>query len=138
MTRIRYNASILNWMQTFEKITSVGVKDCIVEQDTLYFVVGEGMIGQAIGYNSENLRRLKEILKRKIKIVEFNPDVVRFLRSLIYPLKVRDITLEQGVIRISGGDRTTKALLIGKNSQNLKTYTKIVQRFFKINRIEVV
>lgn len=125
-------------MQTFEKITRVRLRDCIEEGDTLYFIVEGGMIGQAIGYNSENLRRLKDILKRKIKIVEFSADVVNFLRSLTYPLKLRDISVEGDVIRVSVPDRTTKALLIGKNRQNLGAYTRIVQRFFKIQRIEVV
>ncbi len=74
----------------------------------------------------------------KIKIIEFRPNLVNFLRSLTYPLKLRDISVDGNVIRISVPDRTTKALLIGKNSQNLRTYTRIVQRFFKIERIEVV
>ena len=77
-------------------------------------------------------------IKRKIKIVEFSSDVLQFIRNMIYPLKTKDIKNEEGIIKITGNDTKTKALLIGRESKNLKNLRNVVKRYFEINDIMVI
>lgn len=139
MTRIKYDASLMKTMSLFETVTMTKLKDCFVDNNSLLiFVVDPTMISKAIGRNGQNVKRLERMLNRKIKIVEFNPSLTQFVRNLVYPLNVKDVEEEEGVVKITGPDTRTKGLLIGKNSQNIKNYTQIVKRYFDIKDMKVV
>jgi len=139
MTRIKYDASLMKTMSVFETVTMTTLKDCFVDNNgLLIFVVNPTMISKAIGRNGQNVKKLERMLNRKIKIVEFNPSLTQFVRNLVYPLNVKDVEEEEGVVKIIGPDTRTKGLLIGKNSQNIKNYTQIVKRYFDIKDMKVV
>ena len=139
MARIKYNTSLIKTMALFESLTGTKLKDCIIDRkDVILFVVEQHQIGKAIGKGSEKLRRLKTLLKRKIKIVEFDPEITQFVRNIIYPLQVKDIRLDERTVIIEGTDRQNRALLIGKSRQNLRQYEDIVKRYFQITEIKVV
>ena len=139
MTRIKYDASLMKTMSVFEGVTRAGLKDCFVDNNgLLVFVVNLTQISKAIGKNAQNVKRLEKMLNRKIKIVEFNPSLIQFVRNLVYPLNVKDVKEEEGVVTITGHDTRTKGLLIGKNSQNIKNYNQIVKRYFDIKDMKVV
>lgn len=127
----------MKFMSIFDTITQTKLKDCI-EYGYLVFIVQENQIAKAIGKNGNNVRQLQNILKKKVKIVEFNPDPVIFTRNLITPLKAKDIKIDGNVIIIEGNDTKTKGLLIGRNAKNLREYEAIVKRYFPIEEIKVV
>lgn len=137
MTRIRYDITIMKYISLFESMTGTKLKDCIVD-DKLIFVVQEGQIGRAIGKAGINVKRLNELLKKEIKIVEFSGNVIQFVANMIYPIRVQDIKEENGVISIIGGDTKTKGMLIGRESKNLHFLTDVVKRYFKIEQIRIV
>ncbi len=137
MNKIKYSQDLMKFMSIFETITHAKLKDCI-EDDFLIFVVQENQIAKSIGKNGNNVKQLQNILKKKIKIVEFNTDVVIFVKNLITPLKAKDIKIDEDVIIIQGEDTKTKGLLIGRNAKNLREYESIVKRYFPIKEIKVV
>ncbi len=139
MTRIKYDASLMKTMSVFEAITKTKLKDSFVDNNgLLIFIVDSTQISKAIGKKGQNVKKLERLLNRKIKIVEFNPLLTRFVRNLVYPLNVKDVVEEAGVVTIIGPDTRIKGLLIGKNSQNIKNYTQIVKRYFNIQDMKVV
>ena len=137
MNKIKYSQDLMKFMSIFETITQTKLKDCI-QDDYLIFIVQENQIAKAIGRNGNNVRQLQNILKKKIKIVEFNPDLLIFTKNLISPLKAKDIKIDENVIIIQGIDTKTKGLLIGRNAKNLREYESIVKRYFPIKEIKVV
>jgi len=137
MTKIKYDSTLMKYISLFETLTRTQVKDCIINSQVI-FIVHENQIAKAIGRNGSNVRRLEHILNRKIKIVEFNPNVLKFISNYIYPLEVKDIKEENGFITIIGQDTKTKGLLIGRDSKNLNSLKSIVNRYFNIKDIKVV
>lgn len=126
-------------MSIFENVTRSKVKDSFIDDNNqMMFVVQEGEISKAIGKGGQNVKKLEKMLNRKIKIVEFNPNLVRFVRNLIHPIKAKDVVEEGGIVTITGFDTRTKGLLIGKGAQNLRNYTQIVKRYFDIEEIKVI
>ncbi len=139
MTKIKYDASLMKIISVFETMTGAKLKDCFENKNQqLVFIVEPGQIGMAIGKNAVNVRRLETMLKKRIKIIEFNDNVLDFIRNLIYPLRPVDISENNDGIAIAGGDMKTKGLLIGRNFQNLEETKSIVNRYFKIADIKVV
>lgn len=135
--KIVYTKDLLDIMSFFSALTGSQLKDCFEVEEMIYFVVEPGQIGKAIGKGAANVKKLQEKLNKKIRLVEFNPDLIKFVTNLTYPFKVDAITEENGLIKIKSQDYQTKALLIGRNAKNLKTMTNVVKRYFTINEIKV-
>lgn len=128
----------MKFISLFESLTRAKVKDCISGETQLIFIVDENEIGKAIGKNGINVKKISNIVKKPIKIAEFSPDVVQFIKNFIYPVQVKDIVNENGVITITGIDTKTKGMLIGRESKNLNNLKDIVRRYFSIEDIKVV
>jgi len=137
MSKIKYDINLMKFMQLFENLTRAKLKDCI-SNEHLIFIVQENEIGRAIGKGGSNVRRIEDLLKRKIKIVEFHPDVRQFIRNFVLPLQVKDVNLENNLITITGFDTKTKGLLIGRERKNLENLKSVVRRYFKVEDIHVI
>ena len=121
----------------FESITGAKVKDCIADEK-LIFIIEENEMGKAIGKNGINIKRMENMLKKKIKLVEFSSDVLQFVKNMIYPVEISDINQEDGILTIHGKDTSSKAMLIGRERQNINHLNGIVKRYFDVKEIEVV
>ena len=136
MSKIKYSSDIMQYISLFESLTGAKVKDCIVN-DSIFFIVHKNEMGRAIGKQGSNIKRVENTLKKKIKLVEFNNDVSQFIQNLIYPLKVKEIKEEDGIVTIYVDDRKTKGLLIGRDRHNINSTSEIVKRYFKVEEIKV-
>ncbi|MFH2027965.1 MAG: NusA-like transcription termination signal-binding factor [Nanoarchaeota archaeon] len=137
MNRIKYDLNLMKFISLFESLTNAKVKDCI-DSEQLIFVVEENEIGKAIGKHGVNVKKMIGILKRPIKIVEFSSDLLQFIKNFIYPLQLKNIGDEAGLVTISGVDTKTNGLLIGRDRKNLEILKSIVKRYFPIEDIKVV
>lgn len=137
MTKIKYDVNIMKYMSLFETLTQSKLKDCIVN-DKVIFIVEANQIGKAIGKKGINVKKIENILNKKIKIAEFNSNLVQFIKNFIYPLKVKDIKEENKVVTIIGSDTKTRGLLIGRDAKNLNNLKSIVKRYFEVEDIKVV
>ena len=138
MTKIKFDINIIKFMNLFESLTHAKVKDCIVEEERIIFIVEENNISKAVGRQGVNVRRLENSLKKKIKIVEHHPELLKFVQNVIYPLKVREIKEEEGVVVITAPDTTTRGYLIGRGAANLRGFESIVKRYFDIKEMKVL
>ena len=121
----------------FESMTGAKVKDCILNEKIL-FIIEENEMGKAIGKNGVNIKRMENMLKKKIKLVEFSNDVLQFVKNMIYPIEVLDIMQEDHIIKIHGKDTGTKAMLIGRERQNINHLTELIKRYFDVEEIKVI
>lgn len=137
MSKIVYDMALLQCMNLFEKITHAKLKDCFVEQDTLYFVVQPSELGKALGKGAMNVKKIQDALNRKIKIVEFNSDVLVFVRNMLYPLRVQNVEQQHDVLIITPSDGRTRGYIIGPQGTSLRLLEKNVQRFFPLREIKV-
>jgi len=137
VARIKYNEEIIKYISVFESLTASKVRDCVIGEK-VWFIVEENEIGKAIGRKASNIRRLENMLKRPIRVVEYSPDIKTFIRNLIYPLRADAIEVDGDICTITGPDTKTKGLLIGRDRKNLNFVTGIVKRHFPIDSIKVV
>ena len=133
----------------FESMTGAKVKDCISNADmrgsrrdslanSLIFIMEENEMGKAIGRNGVNIKRIENKLRKKIKLVEFSSDVLQFVRNMVYPIEISGIKQENNNLVISAKDTQTRAMLIGRERQNINHLIGIVRRYFDINEIKVM
>ena len=124
-------------MSLFESITRSKLKDCFEQDTSLVFVVKEGEVGKAVGKKAANVKKLELKLNKKIKIIEYSPNLLDFVKNVIHPFKLQDVIDEEGTVTMTAIDSNTRGMLIGRNAQNLRQYETIVKRFFDIKELKV-
>jgi transcription termination/antitermination protein NusA len=137
-TKTVYDIEMLQLIGLFEKITHAQVKDVFYFKEILTFVIFEGDMPKALGRDNSNLQKVEALLKRRIKIVEYSSNMIKFITNLLYPYRVKSITQDGKTIIISDQDTKTKGLIIGAKAQNLRQYESIVKKYFDIDEIKVV
>lgn len=137
MEKIKYDLNLMRFISIFTTITRAKVKDCFLSEDIVVFIVGEDEIAKAIGKSGTTAKMVERAINRKIKIVEFNPKLEHFVRNIIYPLKVDEVVIEDGVVQLKAPDMKTRGMLIGRNAQNLKNTRNTLKRHFNITELKV-
>lgn len=115
-----------------ERITKAKVKDCFKDEEgTVYFVVGKGEFGKAVGKAGSSIKNVQQELGRKVKVIEYSDSVTEFIRNIIYPLTADEIVeAGSGLISIKEHQKKAKSLLIGRGGKNIKLINRAVKRFF--------
>lgn len=141
MAKIVYDVAIMKFMHLFELLTHARLKDCIINPSNpnqVIFVVQENEIAKAIGRGGVNVKKLENKIKKHVKIVEFSPDRLQFIKNLVAPLELTDIEIkDDGTIVLTAKDLKTRGLLIGRDASNLRSFEAIVQRYFPVKELRV-
>ncbi len=125
MGKIVFNQELMGVMKILSNLSRARVKDCFLEEDTYFIIVEQGDVGLIIGKGGMIIKKVKEALRKQVKVVEHNDDPVKMVRSLIHPIKVEDISLDGELVLVKGGDRKINGLIYGRDGKNLKLTNKI-------------
>jgi len=122
----------------FENLTNIRVKDCFVNNDTIYYVVEQGKIGLAIGKGGSSIRNIEKIVGKKIKVYEYSPDPIKFIKNLIPQAKdVKIIEKNDGTEAEIRVDKVDRGFVIGRNGEKIKVYKEILKRVHNISDLRV-
>lgn len=138
MTKIVLDKITLQTIALFEQMTGAHVRDCVPSDEQIVFVVHEGEMAKAIGRGGQHVRNLEYKLKKRVKIVEFNSDIIQFAKNVVAPLELKEAKLEDTTLFLAAKDLKTRGLLIGRGASNLRLFEAIVQRYFPIKEIRVI
>lgn len=115
----------------FEKICRVRPEYCFFYNSGIVFILERNKIARALGENGRNIKKLNEILGKKIKVV-FKPeslsDVKEFISIIIHPAGFKDVEVGEEIVINAG--RINKAGLIGRNKARLMELQEIVKEYF--------
>lgn len=137
MQRMRY-------INLFGKVCKVSTKHCFLYNNSIIFVVPKKKVSLAVGKNGENMRKLGDILRKKIKVVAELPEeeekkkeeMQRFVSAIVDPITFNKVEVKGGEIVITAG-RQSKAALIGRNRQREKELEGILKNFFAIGKLRI-
>lgn len=135
--KIVYDERLMKSMILFENLTNVKVKDICFLKNTMMFVIEKGSMFKALGKDGSKIKKLENLFKKKVKLIEMNDDIKKFTSNLIYPIKANNIEFKDGILTISLDDMRTKGLLIGRERKNLKELKELLSRYFKLENIMV-
>ncbi|MFT4326286.1 MAG: NusA-like transcription termination signal-binding factor [Candidatus Woesearchaeota archaeon] len=139
------DTNALMQMSLFEKITKAKVKDCFESNGKLTFVVSENQLQKAIGPKGANVKKLEQLFKKKLRIIQFDPDIAKFIENLCYPNKVRKVEFgsqmlwnkEKKAAIIIPENLQARGYIIGKDANNLRVMETICRRYFSLDEIRV-
>ena len=126
----KLNLQTIGLMNLFNNLTGVTARDCFFDEDKLVFIVNEGDLGKVIGKKGSNIQRIKNVMKKEIRIIKYSEDVIKFVRNLIYPIEVQKIYKEDSVVFIEPENNKIKGQIYGRDRKNLEKINEILKKYF--------
>ena len=130
------NMQDMRHLNLFEKITRVRTRFCFPYNEMVVFCVPKSKLAMSLGSQGSNLRRISEIIKKRIRILPMprGPiDARYFIQSLISPATFKDMDVTDKEIIITAGGVQNKATLLGRNKKRLEEMKSIVKNFFNLD-----
>ncbi len=135
--RIKLDMETIRYINLFESITGVMVRDCIINDDKnrVTFIVNEGQIGIAIGKNGSNVKKVQQALNKQIELLEFSRDPVKFISNIFRPVKVKEVEIKEEnnkkVAYIS-----LENYKVGMIRSKMKVVKNLIPKYFDIQEIK--
>jgi len=127
---ITIDSEAIRLITLFENLTGASVKDCIIEGDTVYFLMEEGMMGRAIGKNGRNVKRVERMIGKNIKLFEFSEDIKTFTKRVIpYAIQI-DVNKDCVEVKVN---KVYRPVVIGRDGRNVEILRKIFKRNFGVD-----
>lgn len=136
---MRLSTEEIRYLTLFENLTGASVKDCIVYEDKVIFVVKKGDMGLAIGKGGINVDRARELIGKRIEIIEHSDDPAEFIANIFKPIKVNVKVLDKGNAKTAQitVSPDLKGIVIGKGGKNINKAKELAKRHHNIEDIVV-
>jgi len=121
----------MRYLNLFEKVSRVRTRYCFNYNGSIVFCVPMPLVSKAIGERGKNIKKIQNILDRKIKVVPVPRDITDaefFIRAIVSPITFKNIEVKNGEIIVSAGKN--KAALIGRGKRRLFEMEKVTKGFF--------
>ena len=93
-----YDIGMINFRNIFENVTRCDIKDFIQKENSITVIVNKGDMGKVIGKQGVNIKNLEKKLNKRLKIIEFDPDINTFIKNMTNPIEVRNIEIENKIV----------------------------------------
>ncbi|MEI6058147.1 MAG: hypothetical protein WCP89_00060 [archaeon] len=130
---------LMRYINLFERVSGVSTKNCFVYNNVIVFAVPKAMVSRAVGKDGTNMKRLAEILRRRVKVVAVaheDADLQKFISDVVDPITFNKIEIRDGLVIISAG-RANKAALIGRDRTREKELSVVLKNLFKVRGLRV-
>ncbi len=136
---VKLSAESIRYLTLFENLTGASVKDCLVYDDKVVFVVKRGEMGIAIGKGGINVERARELIGKRIEIIEHSDDPAEFIANIFKPIKVNVRLMERGGAKIAqiSVSPDLKGIVIGKGGKNINKAKELAKRHHDIEDVIV-
>jgi len=131
----------IRYINLFGKITRVNAQHCFSYNNMLIFVVPKTSVKIAIGRENTNLRKISEILRKRIRIVaepkaKTPADIEEFVKIIVSPIEYTSFEVKDLTVTITAG-MEGKARLIGRQRIRQKELSEILGQYFGIKRLNI-
>ncbi len=133
------NMQFIRYANMFSRVTRIRTNHCFEYNNAIVFAVPRKLVSRAIGIDNKNLRRLNQVIGRKVKIVAIpngREDIENFVSVITYPIKFKAIEIKGDNAVINTGGQN-KAILIGRGRCRLNEMQNVLGQYFGIKRVVV-
>jgi len=132
---------LMRYINLFSKTTRVQTTKVFTYNNQIVFAVPKAKVSLAIGKGAVNVKRLNEILRKKIKVVTMpavddNDGIGKFVEETVAPIEFNKIEVKENSVVVTAG-RQSKAALIGRNRTREKELADVLKNFFHISKLRI-
>jgi N utilization substance protein A len=130
----------IQMINLLESITGAKATDAIITDNSVIFIVEKEDLGKAIGKKGNNVLRLRKVLDRDVEVIAYAPDLKEFLKSVFYPVEIKEITVSEGDKRVVTlqVDPKNKGLAIGRRGEKIDKARVLVKRYFNFDNLRIL
>lgn len=138
MSEIKLSTEELRYIAMFEQTTGAEIRDCIVDEDRIIYVVKEGNMGAAIGKNGEHINKVKDKVDKHVELIEYSEDPAELIKNAFGPVAVSSVNIvdkndkQYAYVQVSNN---SKGLAIGSNGKNIEKVKMIANRHHNIDGV---
>jgi N utilization substance protein A len=130
------------YIEELRILTKSTANDCVIDDrfDRVIYVIRPGDMGLAIGKKGDNIKRLQNVLGKRIEMVEYADTVEAFIENIFKPAEVVAVERapENGPINVFVRQRSDLGIAIGKAGCNIEKARTLCRRFFGLEVGEVL
>ena len=140
---IKLSTDQMRLISLFQNVTKTTARDCLDDekQDKIIFVVNEDKMGLAIGKGGSNIKSLQNILKRRVELIEYSDDPIKFLKNILNSKLINEVKLDtkqdgssQATVIVDQGN---KGLVVGREGRNAERARLFAKRYFDISSVQI-
>ena len=130
------------YIEELRILTKATALDCIIDDrfDRVIYVIRPGDMGLAIGKKGDNIRRLQNVLGKRIEMVEFAETADSFITNIFKPAEVTGVehSTATGPVNVFVRQRSDLGIAIGKAGCNIEKARVLCRRFYGLEVGEVL
>jgi transcription termination/antitermination protein NusA len=122
------------YIEELRILTKSTALDCIIDErfSRILYVIRPGDMGLAIGKKGENIRRMQNVLGKRIEMVESAEDPESFIKNIFRPAEIEKIggLVEGQPVTVYLKSRSDLGIAIGRGGCNIEKARILLKRFF--------
>ncbi len=132
---------LMRYINLFGRTTKVSTTKVFYYNNQIIFAVPKAKVSLAIGRGACNIKKISEILRKKIKVVimpavDDVEGIKKFVADVVAPIEINGVEMKGGSIVVNGG-RQSKAALIGRNRMREKELADVLKDFFGVSKLRI-
>lgn len=134
ITVVELNEKGLKYFTEFEKVTRVMPSDYLETDNGLVFLVDLVSLGKAIGKKGANVKRLKDLFRKKVVVIGDSNDPEIFVRNFFNNVSIDNIEIanvmgESNIVLTV--DEKDRGIAIGREGERIKAAKQFLKKKFK-------
>lgn len=131
------------YIEELRILTKATALDCVIDDrfDRVIYVIRQGDMGLAIGKKGDNIKRLQNVLGKRIEMVEHAEKPEDFITNIFKPAEVMGIErgAEDAPVNVLVRKRGDLGIAIGKAGCNIEKARVLCRRFcgFEIGEVSI-
>ena len=130
------------YIEELRILTKATALDCVIDDrfERVIYVIRQGDMGLAIGKKGENIKRLQNVLGKRIEMVEYAETADEFIMNIFKPAEIIGVErpAENGPINVLVKKKNDLGIAIGKAGCNIEKARILSRRFFGFDVNEVL
>jgi len=132
---------LMRYINLFARTTKVATTKVFYYNNQIIFAVPKAKVSLAIGKGACNIKKISEILRKKIRVVPMPAvddveGIKKFVEDVVAPIEFNGVELKGGSLVVNAG-RQSKAALIGRNRTREKELADVLKDFFSISKLRI-
>jgi N utilization substance protein A len=122
------------YIEELRILTKATAIDCVIDEkfDRIIYIIKKGDMGLGIGKKGENIKRMQNVLGKRIEMVEYAGELVAFVANIFKPVEISRVEKEPstGELIITIARKSDLGTAIGKKGSNIEKARLLLRRFW--------
>jgi N utilization substance protein A len=122
------------YIEELRILTKATAIDCVIDEkfERVIYIIKKGDMGLAIGKKGENIRRMQNVLGKRIEMVEYAEDREEFIANIFRPVEISRVEkdVSTGELEVTIAKKSDLGTAIGKRGSNIEKARLLLRKFW--------